>query len=161
PTEHLTDACLSIRLLNLNFDEFDNLKYLPNIFKTNELWLSEDASLYLLGNEDLIELDEAKTSLRKENFQEYYNKFANQPFVEQIAYETNFLNSREVHIESQILGIQLKVIFNQNPQLLILAENILAYFESFLATSFEEVFPIAENVNIYIDYTELNDNFKL
>src|SRR5690606_21682155 len=75
PTEHLTDACLSIRLLNLNFDEFDNLKYLPNIFKTNELWLSEDASLYLLGNEDLIELDEAKTSLRKENFQEYYNKF--------------------------------------------------------------------------------------
>lgn len=160
-TEHITDSCLSVRLLNLNFKEFGNLKYLPKILSTNELWLSEDASLYLLGNEDLIELDETKTSLRKENFPEYFNNCANQPFVEQIAYETNFLNSQKVHIESQILGIQLKVIFNQNPQLLILAENILAYFESFLATSFEEAFPIAENIKIYIDYTELNDNFKL
>lgn len=161
PPEHMTDACLSIRLLNINFEEFGNLKYLPNIFKTNELWLSEDASLYLLGNEDLIELDETKTSLRKENLPEYYNKFANQPFVEQIAYKTNFLNTKEVYIESQILGIQVKVIFNQNSQLLIIAENILAYFESFLATSFEEAFPISENIKIYIDYKEMNDNFKL
>lgn len=161
PTEHMTDACLSIRLLNLSFEEFGNLKYLPNIFKTNELWLSEDASLYLLGNEDLIELDETKTSLRKENFSEYYNKFANQPFVEQIAYKTNFLNTKEVYIESQILGVQLKVIFNQNSQLLIIAESILAYFESFLATSFEEAFPISENINIHIDYQEMADNFKL
>ncbi|MCP1994325.1 hypothetical protein [Flavobacterium sp. HSC-61S13] len=161
PTEHMTDACLSIRLLNLNFEEFDNLKNLPNIFKTNELWLSEDASLYLLGNEDLIELDETKTSLRKENFLEYYNKFANQPFVEQIAYKTNFLNTKEVYIESQIIGIQLKVLFNQNTELLIIAESMLAYFESFLATSFKEAFPISENINISIDYQEMNDNFKL
>ena len=161
PTEHMTDACLSIRLLNLNFEEFDNLKYLPNIFTTNELWLSENASLYLLGNEDLIELDETKTSLRKEDFPEYYNKFANQPFVEQIAYKTNFLNTKEVYIESQILGIQLKVLFNHDSTLLIIAESILAYFESFLATSFEEAFPISENINIYIDYKEMNDNFKL
>lgn len=161
PTEHITDACLSVRLLNLNFKDFGNLKYLPNILNTNELWLSEDASLYLLGNEDLIELDETKTSLRKENFPKYFNNCANQPFVEQIAYETNFLNSKEVYIESQILGIQLKVIFNQNSQLLIIAESILAYFESFLATSFEEAFPISENIKIYIDYMELNDNFKL
>ncbi len=161
PTEHMTDACLSIRLLNLDFQEFGNLKYLPNILKTNELWLSEDASLYLLGNEDLIELNETKTSLRKENFPEYYNKFANQPFVEQIAYKTNFLNTKEVYIETQILGIQLKVIFSQNSQLLITAESILAYFESFLATSFEEAFPISENINIYIDYQEMNVKFKL
>lgn len=161
PNEHMTDACLSTRLLNLNFEEFDNLKYLPNIFKTNELWLSEDASLYLLGNEDLIGLDETKTSLRKENFSELYNRFANQPFVEQIAYKTNFLNTKEVYIESQILGIQLKVLFNQDSKLLIIAESILAYFESFLATSFEEAFPMSENINIYIDYQEMIDKFKL
>lgn len=161
PTEHMTDACLSIRLLNLNFEEFSDLKYLPNILNVNELWLSEDASLYLLGNEDLIELDETKTSLRKVNFQEYYNKIANQPFVEQIAYKTNFLNTKEVYIESKILGTQLKVHFNQNSELLILAENILAYFESFLATSFEEAFPISEQINIYIDYQEIDDKFKV
>lgn len=161
PTEHMTDACLSIRLLNMNFEDFDNLKYLPDIFKTHKLWLSEDASLYLLGNEDLIELDETKTSLRKENYPEYYNKFANQPFVEQIAYETNFLNTQEVYIESLILGIQLKIKFPQNTQLLILAENILAYFESFLATSFEDVYPISENINLSVDFEGITNNFKL
>lgn len=161
PTEHMTDACLSVRLLNMNFEDFDNLKYLPGIFKNNELWLSEDASLYLLGNENLIELDETKTSLRKENYREYYNKFANQPFVEQIAYETNFLNNKEVNIESVILGIQLKIKLPQNTQLLILAENILAYFESFLATSFEDVYPISENISINLDFKQIDDNFKL
>lgn len=161
PSEHMTDLCLSIRLLNINFEDFDNLKYLPDIFKTNELWLSEDASLYILGNENLIELDETKTSLRKEDYPEYYNKFANQPFVEQIAYETNFLNTQEVYIESLILGIQLKIKFPQNPQLLILAENILAYFESFLATSFEDVYPISEIINLNLDFEEIDANFKL
>ena len=161
PTEHMTDAFLSIRLLNMNFEDFDNLKYLPDIFKSNELWLSEDASLYLLGNENLIELDETKTSLRKENYPEYYNKFANQPFVEQIAYDTNFLNTQEVYIESLILGIQLKIKFPQNTQLLILAENILAYFESFLATSFEDVYPISENIILNLDFEEITNNFKL
>lgn len=161
PTRHLTDACLSIRLLNLNINEFENLKYLPNIFNQNELWLCEDASLYLLGNEDLIELDESKTSLRRENFLEYYNKFANQPFVEQIAYKTNFLNTQKVYIESQILGVQLKITFQQNSNLLILAESILAYFESLLATSFEEVFPITESINVNIDFEESASNFRL
>lgn len=161
PTEHMTDACLSIRLLNMKFKDFDILKSLPDIFKINKLWLSEDATLYLLGNEDLIELDETKTSLRKENFPEYFNKYANQPFVEQMAYVTNFLNTQEVYIESQILGIQLKVKFPQNPSLLILAENILAYLESYLATSFEEVFPLAENININIDFEKIDTNFKL
>ena len=161
PTEHMTDACLSIRLLNMNFKDFESLKYLPHIFRTNELWLSEDASLYLLGNEDLIELDETKTSLRKEDFLDYYNKLANQPFVEQIAYETNFLNTQEVCIESLILGIQLKINLSQNTQLLILAENILAYFESFLATSFEDVYPISENINLNLVFEEIDINFKL
>lgn len=160
-TEHMTDACLSVRLLNMNFKDFESLKYLPHIFRTNELWISEDASLYLLGNEDLIELDETKTSLRKEDFLDYYNKLANQPFVEQIAYETNFLNTQEVCVESLILGIQLKINLSQNTQLLILAENILAYFESFLATSFEDVYPISENINLNLDFEEIDINFKL
>ena len=161
PSEHMTDAFLSIRLLNMNFKDFDNLKFLPDIFKMNEFWFCEDASLYLLGNVDLINIDETETSFTKENLPDYFNKFANQPFVEQIAYKTNFLNSENISFESQILGTQVKITFSQNPQLLILAESILAYFESFLATSFEEVFPMSEIINISIDYDEIVNNFKV
>lgn len=159
--EHMTDACLAIRLLNLNFKDFPNLKLLPDIFKSSELWLSEDTSLYLLGNVDLIDLDETKTSLRKEDFPQYYNNLANQPFVEQIAYETNFLNTEQVSIESQILGTRLKIVMSKNPRILIVAEVILAYIESFLATSFEEVFPVNENIIINLDLLENIANFKL
>ncbi|SIS69458.1 hypothetical protein SAMN05421789_104261 [Kaistella chaponensis] len=161
PPENMSDAFLSIRLLNMNFKDFHNLKFLPDIFKMNEFWFCEDASLYLLGNVDLINIDETETSLTKENLPNYFNKFANQPFVQQIAYKTNFLNSENVSLESQILGTQVKITFSQNSQLLILAENILAYFESFLATSFEEAFPMSENINISIDYDEQVNNFKV
>jgi len=93
PTEHMIDACLAIRLLNAPFEKFHRFTYLPDILSNNNLWLSSDAVQYLLGNEELIELDETKTSLRKEKFQEYYNNFANQPFVEQMVFETNLLDN--------------------------------------------------------------------
>lgn len=161
PIEHMTDACLSVRLLNMDFENFHRFKYLPDIFKMNGLWLSEDATLYLLGHEDLIELDHSKTSLRKENFKEYYNMLASQPFVEQIAYKTNFLDTQNVSFESLILGIQLVIKFPQNTEFLILAESILAYFESFLATSFEDIFPISENINLSLGFKQIDGNFQL
>jgi hypothetical protein len=50
---------------------------------------------------------------------------------------------------------------SKNPRILIVAEVILAYIESFLATSFEEVFPVNENIIINLDLLENIANFKL
>lgn len=158
PTESMVDACLAIRLLNAPFEKFHRFTYLPDILKNNNLWLSSDAVQYLLGNVELIELDEAKTSLRKEKFPEYYNNFANQPFVEQIIYETNLLDSDKISIETNVLGIKLIVQFARNKELLILSETILAYLESFLATAFDGVFPLSEKITLHISYESI-DNF--
>ncbi|MGN6299436.1 MAG: hypothetical protein ACTHM7_21770 [Ginsengibacter sp.] len=158
PTEHLIDACLAIRLLNAPFEKFRRFTYLPDILHNNNLWLSGDAVLYLLGNEDLIELDEIKTSLKKEKFPEYYSNFANQPFVEQIIYETNLLDNEEISVETHVLGIKLIAKLNRNTELLILSETILAYLESFLATAFDGVFPLSEKITLNISYGSI-DNF--
>lgn len=160
PTEHLTDACLAVRLLNAPFEAVSEYTYLPDILRNNELWLSSDAILYLLGNEDLIEIDEVKTSLTKEKLSDYYNKFANQPFVEQMAYDTNLLAKHEIILETQILGINLKIQTIANAGLMILSESILAYFESYLATSFEDAFPLSEKIILEISSSKIDTLFS-
>ncbi|MCT4049129.1 hypothetical protein HZP89_14065 [Elizabethkingia anophelis] len=161
PTDQLTDGCLATRLLNSSFEIFNKLTYLPDILSNNELWISGDAVLYLLGNEDLIELDEDKTELTKDKFSSFYNKAANQPFVEQMAYDTNLLDGNDISIETRILGTQIKINAKANTNLLILGETILAYLESYLATAFEDVFPLSEKISINISSENIETPFNL
>lgn len=160
PIENMIDACLAIRLLNAPFEKFQRFTYLPDILYNNNLWLSSDAVQYLLGNEDLTELYEIKNSIGKEKFQEYYNNFANQPFIEQMVYETNLLDNDEIFIETNVLGIKLIAKFTRNSELLILSETILAYLESFLATAFDGVFPLSEKITLNISYGSNNNFFS-
>lgn len=159
PSEHLTDSVLAVRLLNTPFMLFKGLTYLPDILNKNELWLSCDAVLYLLGNEEIIELDESKTTLTKERLPEYYNKFANQPFRKQMAYDTNLLSDNTIILETNILGIRYEIQTSPDTDLLILGESILAYFESFLATAFGEAFPVSEKIKLNITFGQLNNLF--
>ncbi|WP_299323435.1 hypothetical protein [uncultured Maribacter sp.] len=160
--ENLIDGCLSTRLLNTDFKNFKELSDLSNILTKNELWLSSDSVLYLLGYEDLIEINESRSpSYTRENFKEFYNKLANQPFVEQMAFETNFLNKNEISSYTRILGIKFIINSKDDIQLLILGETIFAYLESFLATAFEDAFPLSEKITLNIKYEKLDKFFEI
>ena len=160
--ENLIDACLSTRLLNTDFKNFKELSSLSDVLTKNKLWLSADSVLYLLGYEDLIEIDKSRSpSYTKENFKEFYNKLANQPFVEQMAFETNFLNKNEITSYTRILGIKFIINSKDDIQLLILGETIFAYLESFLATAFEDAFPLSEKITLNIKYEKLDKFFKI
>lgn len=159
-TENMIDACLAVRLLNSPFEAFKEFSYLPDILNNCDLWLASDAVLYLLGHENLIEVDESKTSLTKEKFPEYYNTVANQPFVEQMAYATNLLDSNHFVMETKILGVKLTLKTTNDINLVILSETILAYLESFLATSFEQAFPLTEQITLDINFGNINVFFS-
>lgn len=159
-TENMIDACLAIRLLNSPVTRFKEFMSLPDILNNCELWLGNDAALYLLGHEDLIVLDETKTSITKEMYPDYYNKIANQPFVEQIAYDTNLMDNSDIDFETRILGIKFKITTVNHISLILLSETILAYFESFLATSFEEVFPLSEEITLTVNFGDVNSFFN-
>ncbi|HXS59326.1 MAG TPA: hypothetical protein VN703_00755, partial [Candidatus Sulfopaludibacter sp.] len=140
-TMELVDACLSVRLLNSKYNIWKTFSYLPDILERERLWLSQDAVLYLLGYVELINhnhFGEPKT------IEDHFNIIANQPFRNQIVHETNLLDTERIEYRSTILGTEFCVKFENNKDLVITAEIILAYLESFLAPAFMEIYPTAE-----------------
>ncbi|KAB1159468.1 hypothetical protein F7018_03915 [Tenacibaculum aiptasiae] len=160
--EELIDGCLSTRLLNTDYKNFHELSDLPEILDKHELWLSNGSVLYLLGYEEKIEIDKSKdSSFTKDSFKKFYNALANQPFAKQMAFQTNFLNSEDISFNTRVLGVDFIIKSNDDIQLIILGETILAYFESYLATAFENAFPLSEKIIISIKYQKLDDFFKI
>jgi len=145
----LIDGCLSVRLLNSNIQQDENFSYLPDILEKNNLWLSENATLYKLGYCDQILSDYEKVDIKTiDNLDKYFELNAQQPFTEQMLFETNLLASDNLQIQSKILGCVFLVSFEKDVELLLTAETLLALFESFLATSLQNIYASAEQIKI-------------
>lgn len=161
PITELVDACLSVRLLNCPFNSWKHFSILPTLLEKETLWLSQDAVLYMLGHTDLIEKSQFEKLSIPKSIDEYYNMIANQPFREQIVYNTNFLDADIIEFESVILGTNLIVKFKPNKNLVFFAETLLAFLESFLATSFEDVYPSSETILVNIEHSDEIDSYKI
>lgn len=155
-TENFLDACLAVRLVNSV--EFNNVttKYLPEIFNSEELFLSEDASLYILGEYDTIKeaYQDVAQFENNENIDEFFNKVFNQPFRDQMLYDTSFINREYSVIYSKIIGCSFEVEYRTEKSELYSAEFILAFLESFFSTSALDMVPITENIRFKIANTK-------
>lgn len=161
PSKHLVDLCLAVRLLNEPYPSIKEYSILPDILSQQGLWMSSDAVLYLLGHDDKIDIgDNTKINLDG-SFEEYYNKFAQQPFADQILYSTDLLDNETSQIRSNILGVQVSLNITQNHDLYVLGELIIAFLESYLATAFEQSMPIVERANIELSIGSLNGPFEV
>jgi len=87
-------------------------------------------------------------------FDQYFERVANQPFKEQMVYETDFFSDEVIQLKSTILGTKFEIHFKTDKELLIAAETILAYFESLLATSLTKVYPSSEFIKIELKKNE-------
>ncbi len=145
----LLDGCLANRILNTNSNNDSLLSYLPQLLEKEELWLSIDSCLYKLGYIDLI-LDNYKDIEVNEEkeLDTYFSLLASQPFVEQMLYETDLLSEDDLDLTTTILGCVFCIKFKQNLELLFATETLLAFFESFFATSLEGVHPKVEQIDI-------------
>ncbi|MFW9879784.1 MAG: hypothetical protein ACFFG0_42460, partial [Candidatus Thorarchaeota archaeon] len=158
PIFDLLDACLAVRLLNTNSQKNSSYTYLPDILESQNLWLSQNASLFNLGYFDLIINDYKKIGINNENeLAKHFELIANQPFRKQMLYDTELLSESEVKFISKILGCNFIFSFEQDIELLLAAETFAAFFESFLATSLKDVFPNTESIKFkLIKKTEEN-----
>lgn len=161
PITELVDACLSVRLLNSPYNTWKNFSILPDLLEKEALWLSQDAALYMLGHTDLIEQIHLEKLSSPKTIDEYYNMVANQPFKDQIVYTNNLLRDEIIEFKSIILGTEFIIKFKRNKELAIFAETLLAFLESFLATSFEEVFPSAESIIVNLKDNKEIDLYKI
>lgn len=147
----LMDACLSVRLLNSEYFGDDLFSQLPDLLDNKELWLTQNACLYMLGYTDLILQDYKGIDINNnQDLALYFEKAANQPFREQMVYDTNLLSGDKICISAKILGCVFNVSFQKDIELLLAAEAILAFFESFLATTLTDIYPSIEVINIEV-----------
>jgi len=162
PSDELIDACFSVRILNTDNKKDSLLSYLPDILKNQFLWLSQDSCLYKLGYTDLILVDYKGIGINdEEGLDSYFEKISNQPFRNQMIYETNFLSESELSLSSTILGCKFNFHFKEDKELLLTAETFLAFFECFFATCLTNVFPNTESINVDIIKNTEVECFKL
>lgn len=161
PIPELIDACLAVRLLNSPYDSWKEFHKLPDLLEQKAMWISQDASLYMLGHTDLIYQDHLKNLTTPRTLDEYYNLIANQPFKDQIAFRTELLDAESIEFKSVILGTEFTIKFKKDKEHAIFAEMVLAFLESFLATAFEEVFPSTEEIAICVSNNTGIDWYKI
>lgn len=149
-SDNLVDACLLVRLLHTK-DNQKGFTLLPKLLEKQDLWMAQDGVLYKLGYYDLVLPDYKQAKVNSNSdLDRYFNTAANQPFVSQMLYDTNLMSKEMVSLKSKILGCVFDVRFKNDRELVIIAELLLAFFESFLATGLSNVHPIRDKIIINI-----------
>ena len=153
----LCDATLSVRLLYTKGTVDYGLQNLSDILIKQELWLSQDTVLYKLGYTELC-IQERDDIVNETELDEYYKMVANQPFVEQILYDTNYMAEENLSLYSNILGCQFQINFTKDVEMLLVAETLLAYLEGFFGTSLSNIHAHREKITINVFSNEDNTN---
>ena len=152
---------MAVRFLNTDSKQDELFSYLPDILESQNLYLSQSTCLFKLGYTDLIINDFKSININDEiELENHFKKVANQPFRNQMLYETNFLANNEIQLKSKILGCTFIFFFEKDVELLLAAETFAAFFESFLATSLTNVFPNTESISLKL-VKNTNENLFL
>lgn len=170
PADLLLDGCLATRIINTNIIKDRAYTYLPDLFESHSLVMSKNSLLYKLGYIDLLNKEHSEKEFKDEkSMDDFFKIVANQPFRCQMLYNTNFISDEENSLVSVILGCKFVVNFPKNKEMMLIAETLLAYFESFFATSLKGVYPKSEvirinivnnNVGNFIEFDQKDSNYE-
>ena len=147
PYFELCDGTLSVRLAHTKKSSNDSIKSLPSMLEKQGIWSAHNTVLYKQGYIDLIIDDYSDISNEKE-LDKFFKIVANQPFVEQMIYDTNFMVDDTLTLHSNILGCKFIINFPKDKEMLFMAETLLAFFESFMATSMSNIHSLKEKIII-------------
>lgn len=157
----LINGCFSVRLLHTDSTNEKLLQYLPDILEKQELWLAQNTTLYKQGYIDLIIGDYQDSSINNEQeLDNHFTEISQQPFVEQMLYETNFMSDNILKLQTNILGCKFMVTFSQDLEMLLVAETILAFLEGFFATSLKDAISLTEKITINIKNNQKNNKIN-
>ena len=153
----LNDGCFSTRILHTNNAPIDALQYLPDLLEKLELYSSQNTALYKLGYTEEITNDYKDISTEKE-LDDFFNQVANQPFVDQMLYQTCFMSENKLHLSSNILGCKFQIKFAKDKEMLLVAETLFAFMEGFFATSMSGLIAHVETITINLKKNENTPN---
>lgn len=139
------DLVMGLLLLKTAAQDLPLLYQLPDKLDTLGLFNSSLAVLYALGYEDEI-LKEAPFSEEPENVAIFFEKWLNQPANADLPTSPSYYEGKTVHLSSTVMGCRLEVTAVNDLAAILLAESLLAGFESFLATSIATAIVLVEPV---------------
>jgi hypothetical protein len=116
PFVPLTDGCLSTRIMHVDNTHKEPLQLLPDLLEKLELYMSQSVALYKLGYIDEI-ISYHQDIKDEQGLDEFYGMVANQPFVKQMLYKTNFMAESNLCLYSNILGCKFLINFARDIEL--------------------------------------------
>ena len=171
PFEQFLDGCLCTRFLNSDLNYISKQDYLPELLKKRGFFISGDCILFILGYSEHILKEIDKNVISDENeLLEYYSLAASQPFRNQIIHKTDFMESSRNDLSTKILGCSFYIHFDTFVDSVLIAETILAFLESFLATTIMNIVPKIDTININLlvnkedkfpSFTKDNNNYDI
>ena len=155
----LKDCCLSTRIMHTDNIHKEEFQYLPDLLDKLELYSSYKSVLYNLGHIDDILID-YKDIKSEQELDSFFEMVANQPFVEQMLYQTSFMSENKLYLSSSILGCKFIIKFLKDTEMLLAAETLLAFLEGFFATSMSELIAYVETVTINLRRNQEDSNLN-
>ncbi len=153
PFSRFRDMCLAVSILNSRKATDEYFRKLPDLLDEHELGVSWLACQFRLGNVDLIKEDLTEENIKSEReIDDFFSNIGSQPFRDQILSDLDFMAER-IKIKSNVLGCRIVLDIDNDAELVIASEMILAYVEGFLATAFEGIYPHAEEMTVTISKT--------
>lgn len=126
----LIDNILAIVVLRTHWTDLHKLDRVPGVLDTLGLHISRFATMFLLGYEEAV-----KSETGFDDAEEVFAKLIQQPAAHDVAERADWGLRRPFSLETVLFGCQIEMLARGGLASLLLAETVLAFIESFLATS--------------------------
>ena len=126
----LMDAVLAIVVLKTQWVDLPKLDRAPGVLRKLGLHMSRHAMMFLLGYDSAV-ASEADI----EDPEDFFNNLLGQPAASDVAEVADWGTRRQFALRTTLFGCRIEILARDRLASLLLGETILAFLESFLATS--------------------------
>ena len=126
----LMDAVLGMLVLRTAWPDVPKLDRAPGVFEALGLYTSRLAAMFLLGYEAAV-----KSETGFDEPEEFFAKLLGQPAARDVAERADWGMRWPFSLRTVLFGCRIEVLVREGLSSLLLGETVLAFVESFLATS--------------------------
>jgi tetratricopeptide (TPR) repeat protein len=154
------DAVLGILTLKTEFDSWQHLSHVAGLFDKFHLYMPRAATLFAMGYEDLFK---EEYNLPNENIDRFFGLWLVQPATKDLPAHPEWILQDDIKMHTSILGCKVVVTAQKSFTSIVLGEALLAFCESFMASTIkmDRVFASRSTFIIEIEEsTQLNQVFE-
>ncbi|MEF3696520.1 hypothetical protein [Desulfolutivibrio sp.] len=143
------DCILGILVLKSDPKVWGELEHVAGLFDKLGLFMSRASVLFTMGYEDMYRSEYGEND---QDLQHYFSLWLAQPANDDLPVMPDWLLGETVEMKTNILGCEIKVVADNKTNSIVLGEAILAFAESFMASTImmHSVFSSRSNLSIFI-----------